>query len=112
MLPNSKDKLNIPSPSDPYKYNGYKTNLPEPPRDGHYSVSGLKSHIEYGKKMRNFRDISPRFLQFGQHLKVSCEKALKLPTKGKAREESLHSISIVDGMLCSHWYVSISHFET
>lgn len=52
-----------------------------------------------------YRNISPRLLLFIQHLKAQCEKALKLPKKGKEREESLKSIGVADGMLHSYWYV-------
>ena len=49
--------------------------------------------------------LSPQLQEFIQQMRSQCEKALKLPSKSKERQESIRSTSVHDGLLHSYWYL-------
>ncbi|KAL8734971.1 MAG: hypothetical protein Q9181_002994 [Wetmoreana brouardii] len=77
--------------------------FPKPPTEDVRTLSGLHTRIQFGQNTRQYRDISPRVHRLIQNLKRQCEKALKLPKKGKERDAAIEQITIQDDFLHSYW---------
>ena len=113
QMSDSRDSsIEIPFPSPSYEYQGYNAPIPEPSDDDLKQNPGLKTRIAYAKTSRQHkRNISPRFCEVVQQIETQCEKALKLPHKGKEREATIQSPDVQDKTLeynAKCWHVSES----
>lgn len=74
-----------------------------PPPTSPLDSNGLQERVAYGKKMRNYRDISSRISAFIQKIKDQAQALLDGTVRKNDKQEHLKKLAVDDGMLRSRF---------
>lgn len=97
-LPQSDPATALEIPVPRHQYKSYSPSMPPPPNSP-LDAQGLRERVEYGRQIRQYRNISPRFMAFLQQWKDQCKALLHGEVKRKDKDASLRKLRVDNDMI-------------